>query len=129
MAVISMVEDFPTVNRRVPIGQAVTIQVFTVAFPLFALLADQPTLFFYSLCRWIWRYSSPFLPRKPIAAGCPAIQGNRSRSHDAVIRVYDAAGNVIEMEEHKGDFKEWVKYLLASHFSLFSMPVEKLTAC
>jgi hypothetical protein len=27
-----------------------------------------------------------------------------SRSHDAVIRVYDAAGNVIE---HKGDFKEW----------------------
>jgi len=30
-----------------------------------------------------------------------------SRSHDAVIRVYDAAGNVIEMHEHKGDFKEW----------------------
>jgi hypothetical protein len=30
-----------------------------------------------------------------------------SRSHDAVIRVYDAAGNVIEMREHKGDFKEF----------------------
>jgi len=30
-----------------------------------------------------------------------------SRSHDAVIRVYDAAGNVIEMHEHKDDFKEW----------------------
>jgi hypothetical protein len=30
-----------------------------------------------------------------------------SRSHDAVIRVYDAAGNVIEMHEHNGDFKEW----------------------
>jgi hypothetical protein len=29
-----------------------------------------------------------------------------SRSHDAVIRVYDAAGNVTEMHEHKGDFKE-----------------------
>ena len=29
-----------------------------------------------------------------------------SRSHDAVIRVYDAAGNVIETCEHKGDFKE-----------------------
>ena len=29
-----------------------------------------------------------------------------SRSHDAVIRVYDAAGNVIETHEHKGDFKE-----------------------
>jgi hypothetical protein len=29
------------------------------------------------------------------------------RSHDAVIRVYDEAGNVIETHEHKGDFKEW----------------------
>ncbi len=29
------------------------------------------------------------------------------RSHgDAVIRVYDEAGNVIETHEHKGDFKE-----------------------
>jgi hypothetical protein len=31
----------------------------------------------------------------------------RSRSHDAVIGVYDEAGNVIETHEHKGDFKEW----------------------
>jgi hypothetical protein len=30
-----------------------------------------------------------------------------SRSHDAVIRVYDDAGTVIETHEHKGDFKEW----------------------
>jgi hypothetical protein len=30
-----------------------------------------------------------------------------SRSLDAVIRVYDQAGNVIETQEHKGDFKEW----------------------
>ena len=30
-----------------------------------------------------------------------------SRSHHAVIHVYDAAGNVIETHEHKGDFKEW----------------------
>jgi len=30
-----------------------------------------------------------------------------SRAHDAVIRVYDAAGNVIETHKHKGDFKEW----------------------
>ena len=30
-----------------------------------------------------------------------------SRSHDAVIRVYDAANNVIETYEHKGDFKDW----------------------
>jgi hypothetical protein len=31
---------------------------------------------------------------------------HRSRSHDAVIRVCDAAGNVIETHEHKGDFKD-----------------------
>jgi hypothetical protein len=31
-----------------------------------------------------------------------------SRSHDAVIRVYDAAGNAIETHEHKGDFQRAV---------------------
>jgi hypothetical protein len=30
-----------------------------------------------------------------------------SRSHDAVIRVYVQAGNVIETHEQAGDFKEW----------------------
>jgi hypothetical protein len=30
-----------------------------------------------------------------------------SRSHDAVISGYDAAGNVIQTHEHKGDFKKW----------------------
>jgi hypothetical protein len=30
-----------------------------------------------------------------------------SRAHDAVIRVYDGIGNVIQTHEHKGDFKEW----------------------
>ena len=30
-----------------------------------------------------------------------------SRSHDAVIRVYDGADNVIETHEHVGDFEEW----------------------
>ena len=30
-----------------------------------------------------------------------------SRSHDAVIRVYDDAGNELETHERKGDFKEW----------------------
>ena len=29
-----------------------------------------------------------------------------SRSHDAVIRVYDAAGNVIETHEEKGEFTQ-----------------------
>jgi hypothetical protein len=32
---------------------------------------------------------------------------HRSRSYDAVIRVYDEAGSVIETHEHKGDFKAW----------------------
>jgi hypothetical protein len=30
-----------------------------------------------------------------------------SRSHDAVIRVYDEAGNVIETCEHESEFKDW----------------------
>ena len=30
-----------------------------------------------------------------------------SRSHDAVIRVYDEAGNVIETHEHMDEFTEW----------------------
>jgi hypothetical protein len=31
---------------------------------------------------------------------------HRSRSHPAVIRIYDGAGNVIETHEHAGEFKE-----------------------
>jgi hypothetical protein len=31
---------------------------------------------------------------------------HRSRSHNAAVRVYDEAGNVIEEHEHAGDFKE-----------------------
>ena len=45
--------------------------------------------------------------------GEPNVVGNaigyamhRSRSHDAVIRVYDDAGNVIEAHEHAGEFVE-----------------------
>ena len=30
---------------------------------------------------------------------------HRSRSHDAVIRVYDETGNVIETHEHAGDVR------------------------
>jgi hypothetical protein len=37
------------------------------------------------------------------AMGCAKFY---SRSHDAVIRVYDAAGNVIKTHEHAGDFRE-----------------------
>ena len=32
-----------------------------------------------------------------------------SRSHDAVIRVYDATRKLIETHKHKGDFKEFCK--------------------
>jgi hypothetical protein len=34
-------------------------------------------------------------------------QNSYSRSADAVIRVYDEAGNVIETHEHASQFKEW----------------------
>jgi hypothetical protein len=30
-----------------------------------------------------------------------------SRAHDSLIRVYDAARNVIETHKHTGDFKDW----------------------
>jgi len=39
--------------------------------------------------------------------GPKLLVGHRSGLADAVIRVYDAAGNVIETHEHKGDFREW----------------------
>jgi hypothetical protein len=38
-----------------------------------------------------------------------------TRSHDAVIRVYDSAGNMIETHEHKGDFKELIQSETARH--------------
>jgi hypothetical protein len=33
-----------------------------------------------------------------------SVASDGRRSHDAVIRVFDAAGNVIETHEHAGDF-------------------------
>ena len=32
---------------------------------------------------------------------------HRRRSHDAVIRIYDEAGNVIETRERTGEFRKW----------------------
>jgi hypothetical protein len=56
---------------------------------------------------------SDVLPFGPLWYGDPDAISNAigyanvfSRSHDAVIRVYDEAGNVIETHEHSGDFKE-----------------------
>jgi hypothetical protein len=42
-------------------------------------------------------------PRSDDSAG----QTIGCRSHDAVIRVYDAADNVIETHEQAGEFKVW----------------------
>jgi hypothetical protein len=46
------------------------------------------------------------LPQTPPHWGAIEYAKFRSRSHDAVIRVYDEAGNVTETHEHAGDFKE-----------------------
>jgi hypothetical protein len=43
----------------------------------------------------------------PVTPPRPGYAKFYSCSHDAVIRVYDDAGNVIETHEHKRDFKEW----------------------
>jgi hypothetical protein len=51
----------------------------------------------------------------------------RSRSHDAVIRVYDEAGNVIETHEHKGEFKESYDSFFSSQATILGFlddPVE-----
>ena len=48
------------------------------------------------------RYSGP-----NAVANAIGYAEHRSRSHDAVIRVFDESSNMIETHEHKGDFKEW----------------------
>jgi hypothetical protein len=46
--------------------------------------------------------------RNPFSDGSDRVSPIKffSRSHHAVIRVYDAARNVIETHEHAGEFKE-----------------------
>jgi hypothetical protein len=58
---------------------------------------------FVALCRLY--FDLPTAPRPRSAT--QSIRGARSRLHDAVIRIYDDAGNVVETYEHEGDFKEW----------------------
>jgi hypothetical protein len=43
------------------------------------------------------------LRRSDAIANAIGYAKHRSPSHNALIRVYDAAGNVIETHEHKGD--------------------------
>jgi hypothetical protein len=57
---------------------------------------------------------SDALPLSPLWYSGPNAISNAIRfakfhsgSHDAVIRVYDEAGNVIETSEQAGEFKEW----------------------
>ena len=42
----------------------------------------------------------------PTIANARALRKHGSQPHRAVIRVYDAAGNIVETHEHNGDFKE-----------------------
>jgi hypothetical protein len=51
----------------------------------------------------IW-YAGPAAVRTAVAY---AKYRSLSRSHKAIICVYDESGNVIETHEHKGDFREW----------------------
>jgi len=42
-----------------------------------------------------------------VASNAVAYAKFRSRSHDALIRVFDESGAVIETHEHAGEFKDW----------------------
>jgi len=47
------------------------------------------------------------MPGQPQSAMPSAFAKFNSGSHDAVIRVYDEAGNVIQAHEQAGEFKQW----------------------
>ena len=47
------------------------------------------------------------MPSRPAIRNAIGHAKFHSRSHNAVIRVYDEAGSVIETQEHTGEFKEW----------------------
>jgi hypothetical protein len=54
-------------------------------------------------------------------SNAPLRSATRIESCDAVIRVYDEAGNVIETHEHAGEFKErQVSIRLTSHSDVTS---------
>jgi hypothetical protein len=53
------------------------------------------------------RKYAPQLDRADLSSNAVGYAKFRSRSHDAVIRVYDETGNVIETHEHAGEFREW----------------------
>jgi hypothetical protein len=71
----------------------------------------------YALCgsqailEWVawfpFSYGSVWYAGPNAATDAIGYAQHHSRSHDAVIRVYDAAGNLIETHEHSGNFKDW----------------------
>ena len=52
-----------------------------------------------------------------------------SRSHRAVIRIYDEAGNVIETHEHKGQFKRMVNCGRAKSSAFLTVSACFYTSC
>jgi hypothetical protein len=61
----------------------------------------------YTLCFFVQSLPASALPREPNpVSNAIGYAKFFSRSHHAVICVYDEAGNVIETHEHTGDFKE-----------------------
>ena len=66
-----------------------------------------------------WRNALNSSGSSPIASSSATSVGTfakfRSRSHDAVIRVYDDAGNVIETHEHGGLLQRNFAHVLAAH--------------
>jgi hypothetical protein len=69
----------------------------------FRKLSDEPTLCSSALSATFGRRSYGEADAVSNAIGYAQ---HRSRSHDAVIRVYDDAGNVIETHEHKAISKD-----------------------
>jgi hypothetical protein len=54
----------------------------------------------------LWSASAFFLLTSPFCGGSSKTALHDNRSHDAVIRVYDETGNVIETHDQAGDFRE-----------------------
>ena len=77
-------------------------------------------------------YGGPldFTPSRSASVGCgmtrrimqSATQMHSSRSHDAVIRVYDDADNVIETHEHRGDFQRVLSARRRRIWTIFWQP-------
>jgi hypothetical protein len=96
-----------------------SIALLTIIVPLFDVL---PQTFCFAIRRAIARLLPILTLTDPprhcsnykrnvnvtrYAAALARVQSFFSCSHDAVIRVHDDAGNVIQAYEHKGDFKGW----------------------